>query len=76
VIRKDLAPTDTDQLIRMTSMSSRFRILDELGPELVQLQHRQRDLHDHYERVLVRIAVLPNDFEQVGPPSSRTTSTR
>lgn len=45
-------------------MTYRFRILDELAPELVQLQHRQRDALREYERVLERIAAFPNDLEQ------------
>jgi hypothetical protein len=48
----------------MASMAYPFRILDQLGPELVRLQHRRRDALRQYERVLVRIAAFPNELEE------------
>jgi hypothetical protein len=48
----------------VTSTAYRFRILDEFAPELIQLQHHQRDVHREYERVLERIAAFPNELEE------------
>ena len=47
--------------------------LDELGVELVQLRHRQRDLLNQYETVLERIAAFPNEFQRARAAVLATT---